>query len=58
MNRTLEEEVQLSREFSQSKLKNQLAAATVFKFLFQANKSMKVGVYPKMLKSNSEDARA
>lgn len=57
MNRTLEEEVQLSREFSQSKLKNQLAAATVFSSS-SSNKSMKVGVYPKMLKSNSEDARA
>lgn len=58
MNRTVEEEVQFSNEFSQSKLKNQSAAATVLKFPFQTNKSMKVGVYPKMLKSNSKDARA
>lgn len=37
--------INFSKECSQSKPKNQFAAPTIFKFLFGAYKSMKVGVF-------------
>lgn len=37
--------INFSRECSQSKPKNQFTAPTIFKFLFGAYKSMKVGVF-------------